>query len=361
MSRSKKILSLVLTVIMAVTMMTVAPATASAASTVRINEVYPEVGQKILYNLYVQTDSVVAEMKGRLNYDSSVLECDELSYEGLPFGSNDSFDDKETNVSNSTMKRIDFAGTKASYDSKSSRMTVLSAIFTVKATNSEYTPNTSADAVSACFTSLVSKYGEDLMKSENTYITTRTVIAPTKVTMAKTSVLLDRGVGDYETVKVKSVGPVNSDVDSTYLCTYKSSNTKVVKVTSGRSTGVKIVAVGPGTATVTCTADGEQAKTTIKVTVKQPVKKVALNRTSASLAKKGSSVTLKATASPSNSSNKKLYIKSTNTRVATVSASAIYSGKTFKVTAKAKGTAYVQATAADGSRKYARCKIVVRR
>ena len=48
------------------------------------------------------------------------------------------------------------------------------------------------------------------MKSENTYITTRTVIAPTKVTMAKTSVLLDRGVGDYETVKVKSVGMVKA-------------------------------------------------------------------------------------------------------------------------------------------------------
>ncbi len=355
MSRSKKFLSLVLTVIMAVTMMVVAPATASAAENVRINEVYPEIGQKIIYNLYVQTDSVVSVMEGRLNYDTSVLSLDnKLSYD-----TQNSFVDTTTAVED--MTRVDFKGTKSTYDCKSARMTVLTAVFTVKAASAKYTASTNDDAVSACFTSLTSTSGQDLMKSENTNITTRTVIGATRVTMAKSSVVLDRGAGDAETVKVKAVGPVNDDTNSTYLCTYKSSNTRICKVTSTKSTGVKITAVGPGTAYVTCTTDGGLGSTRIKVTVKQPVKKVTLNKSKVTLKKKGRSVNLKATAAPGNASNKKLRIVSTNKKVAKVSASTVNSGKTFKVTAKKRGVSYITATATDGSKKSAKCKVTVKK
>lgn len=354
MSRSKKILSIVLTVIMAVSMLVVAPASASAAENVRINEVYPEVGQKILYDFYVQTSSTVSNMEGRLNYDPSVL-----ALEDLKFDNDNSFQTTFETVDG--VSRVNFKGTKATYDTKSSRVVVCTAIFSVKAVSAKYTALTTDDAVSACFTSLVSSYGEDLMKNENTNITTRTIIAPTSVTMAKSSVLLDRGAGDSETVKVKAVGPVNDSEISSYLCTSKSSNTKVCKVNTNKYNGVKITAVGPGTATVTVTTDGGLGKATIKVTVKQPVKKVALSKTSVSLASKGKTVTLKATATPSNASNKKLNIKSSNTGVATVSAKTITSGKTFKVTAKKKGTATITATAADGSKKSAKCKVTVKK
>ena len=52
-------------------------------------------------------------------------------------------------------------------------------------------------------------------------------------------------------------------------------------------------------------------------------------------------------------------IKSTNKSVAVVSKSTVNSGATIKVTAKKRGTAYIQATAKDGSRKYAKIKVTV--
>ena len=82
------------------------------------------------------------------------------------------------------------------------------------------------------------------------------------------------------------------------------------------------------------------------------VSKVALNKTSATLKSKGQTVQLTATVSPSNATNKALEWKSSNTNVATVSSSG-------KVTAVANGTATITATAKDGSKKSASCKITV--
>ena len=81
MTISKKLLSVVLVVIMAFSMLVIGPATASAAETVRINEVYPQVGYSIVYNLYLQTDTEVDELQGRLNYDQSVLDLTDLSFD----------------------------------------------------------------------------------------------------------------------------------------------------------------------------------------------------------------------------------------------------------------------------------------
>lgn len=82
------------------------------------------------------------------------------------------------------------------------------------------------------------------------------------------------------------------------------------------------------------------------------VSKVALNKTSATLKSKGQTVQLTATVSPSNATNKALEWKSSNTKVATVSSSG-------KVTAVANGTATITATAKDGSKKSASCKVTV--
>ena len=178
--------------------------------------------------------------------------------------------------------------------------------------------------------------------------------------MAKSSVLLDNGKGDYERVSVKAVGPVDSDVESSYAVTYYSSNTKVVKV-SGRSSSVKITAVGPGTAYVRCIADGGMGETKIKVTVKQPVKSVKFNQKSVKLAKKGAKAKLKATVNPTNASVKKLTVKSENTKVAKVNKSSVNSGATFTVTAVKKGKTYVRATATDGSKKFKRILVTVKK
>ena len=198
------------------------------------------------------------------------------------------------------------------------------------------------------------------MKHINTNITTRTIIGATSIKMAKTSVLLDNGKGDSEVVKVKSVGPVNNDTDSSYSATYVSSNTKVVKV-SGRGTYVRIVAVGSGTAYVTCKTDGNLATAKIKVTVKLPVKSVKFSKNSVRLAKKGAKAKLKVTVNPSNAYNKKLTVKSENTKIVKVNKSKIISGGTVTVSAVKKGKAYVRATATDGSRKFKRILVTVKK
>jgi uncharacterized protein YjdB len=129
--------------------------------------------------------------------------------------------------------------------------------------------------------------------------------------------------------------------------TWKSSNTKVASVSSnGKVTAKKV-----GTATITCTTKDGKKTYTCKITVKTPVTKVKLSKTKATL-KKGKSVKLKATVTPSKAYQKVTW-KSSNTKVATVSSSG-------KVTAKKKGTATITCTAADGSGKKVTCKITVK-
>ena len=113
----------------------------------------------------------------------------------------------------------------------------------------------------------------------------------------------------------------------------------------------KVIAKGPGVATITVkTVDGSFVKT-CKVTILMPVKSVKLSKTSLSLVK-GKTYKLKATVLPSNASNKKVTWKSSNTKIATVTS-------TGTVKAKAKGTAYISVVTVDG-KKTAKCKITVK-
>lgn len=86
---------------------------------------------------------------------------------------------------------------------------------------------------------------------------------------------------------------------------------------------------------------------------KVKVKKLALNRTSVSLTKKGQTYQLKATASPSNATTKSVTWKSSNTKVVTVNSAG-------KLTAVRNGSATITATAKDGSKKTATCKVTVK-
>ena len=156
--------------------------------------------------------------------------------------------------------------------------------------------------------------------------------------------------GRSTTVKVK-VSPTNA---TNKKLKWTTSNSKVAVVNSQG----KITAKGRGNATIKVMAlDGSNKYATVKVTVKQPVTSVKLNRKSANLKVKGSSkqktITLKATVNPKNANNKSVSWKSSNTRIATVNSKG-------KVTAKKRGTCYITATAKDGSKKSAKCKIVVK-
>ena len=129
---------------------------------------------------------------------------------------------------------------------------------------------------------------------------------------------------------------------------WKSSNSKVVKV--DRRTG-KLTALRKGTAVITVTSQkGAKASCKIKVQKgKVATKKIRLKKTCVEL-KKGKSFSIKYTRTPL-TANDKLSYKTSNKKVATVSASG-------KVKAKKKGTATITVRSASG--KTAKLKIKVR-
>lgn len=144
------------------------------------------------------------------------------------------------------------------------------------------------------------------------------------------------------------------NVGKTY--TLKASGTKgKIKWSSDKKSiatvSSKGVVTGKKKGSAVITAKYGKKKLTCKVTVKQPVTSVKLNKKSATL-EKGKTLTLKATVSPSNANNKGITWSSSNKKVATVSSKGV-------VKAVGKGTATITAKAKDGSKKKATCKITV--
>ena len=166
-----------------------------------------------------------------------------------------------------------------------------------------------------------------------------TVTLPvTSVKLNKTSITLNKS----KTATLKAtINPTNANNQK---LTWSTSNKKVATVDGNG----KVKAVGKGTATITVkSANGKTA--TCKVTVKIPATKIKLNKTKLTLKVK-KTVSLKATVTPANSSDK-LTWTSSNKKIATVSSSG-------KVTAKKAGTVTITVTTASG--KKATCKITVK-
>ena len=128
---------------------------------------------------------------------------------------------------------------------------------------------------------------------------------------------------------------------------------KVSNVKGGKLSG-KMLTFNSGSKKVTYTYNcGNNKTATFTIVAKRMVTKLTLNKTKATL-NPVDTLTLKATVTPSNATNKAVTWKSSNTKVATVSSSG-------KVTAKAAGMATITCTAKDGSGKSATCKITVRK
>lgn len=173
-----------------------------------------------------------------------------------------------------------------------------------------------------------------------------------------TSISLSKKATMYTGKKLTLKAKVNPANASNKALTWKSSNTKVAKVSSkGIVTGVKA-----GTVKITATAkDGSRKSATCTVTVRQSVSKITLSKTNVVLPKKGSSYNVRVTVAPKNAYNKNVTVKSANTKVVKVSASTVKSGKTVKITAVKKGKTKVAFTAKDGSKKSATCKVTVKK
>lgn len=176
-------------------------------------------------------------------------------------------------------------------------------------------------------------------------VQTPSEIKVNKITLNKTTASVTKGKTLQLTATVAPGNATKKEVK------WSTSNKNVAMV----STSGLVTAKSAGTATITCTAqDGSSVKATCKITVKNPVvkvTKVTLNKTTATLAPK-ETLTLKATVTPTNATNKAVTWKSSNTKIATVSSSG-------KVTAKAAGTVTIMCRAKDGSGKKATCKITV--
>ena len=176
-------------------------------------------------------------------------------------------------------------------------------------------------------------------------VQTPTEIKVSTISLNKTTASVTKGKTLQLTATVTPTNATNKVV------TWRTSDKNVAMV----SENGLVTAKSAGTATITCTAkDGSNVKATCKITVKNPVvkvTKVTLNKTTATLAPK-ETLTLKATVTPTNATNKAVTWKSSNTKIATVSSSG-------KVTAKAAGTVTITCRAKDGSGKKATCKITV--
>lgn len=169
-----------------------------------------------------------------------------------------------------------------------------------------------------------------------------------KVPAAQTVVLTKKATSLY-VGQSKTVTATVYPLEANQKVTWKSSNTKVAKVTStGKITGVK-----KGTASVTATAHNGK-KRTVKVTVstkKIPSKKVTLNKKKLTL-KKGKTYTLKAKMTPGNTTDSVTFTTSKKSVVKVVNK------KTGKIKAVKKGTAKIKVKTSSG--KTATCTVKVK-
>lgn len=165
-----------------------------------------------------------------------------------------------------------------------------------------------------------------------------------------TAVITTKNVSVYpgKTAKI-NVKYTNTTPETTKV--WASSNTKVATV--DQNGVVKGVKAGKAKITLTVQNPGDaQALVLSKdVTVKQYVTSIKLNAAKKSIYN-GKAFTLKATVNPKNAANKAVTYKSSNTRIATVTAKGVVKG--IK-----PGRVIITVTAKDGSKKSAKCQVTV--
>ena len=176
-----------------------------------------------------------------------------------------------------------------------------------------------------------------------TVTVTAAKVSVTGVSLNKTSMSMT--IGDTQTLTA-TITPSNATDKSV---TWSSNNTSVASVSSSGIVTAK--AAGTATITVKTNDGGKTATCTVTVTAaKVTVTSVSLNKTSMSMTV-GDTQTLTATVLPSNADDKSVSWSSSNSSVASVSASGI-------VTANVVGTATITVTTNDGG-KTASCLVSV--
>ena len=170
---------------------------------------------------------------------------------------------------------------------------------------------------------------------------THILIPITNVNISKSTATINTNQTLQLTVTILPSNATNKAVK------WSSENTKIATVSSNG----KVTAKLPGTTTITVMSKNGSFKAACKITVRQPLISINLNKTKITLAI-GKSYKLVSTINPSNASNKRVLWKTSNSKTATINSSGA-------VLAKAKGTAYITVTSEDG-KKSARCTVTVK-
>ena len=166
---------------------------------------------------------------------------------------------------------------------------------------------------------------------------TVTVSVPLEsISLNKTKLVLNKGQSETLTATVKPDDATDKAV------TWSSSNFSVATVDSNG----KVTAIGGGNATITAKAGDRQATCAVTVTI--PVESITLDKTTVTL-EEGESVTLSATISPQDATDKAIAWTSSANSIVTVD-------QNGRVTAIKEGTATVTAKAGE---KQASCYITV--
>lgn len=155
------------------------------------------------------------------------------------------------------------------------------------------------------------------------------------------------GIGKYETIQA-SVKP--SSLKGVSL-KWVSSNEEIVQITEAGKLSVTIQGIAGGNAVISAINQENIVVGFCNVTVLQPVEGMTLSETEVT-AKIGSKVQLRASVTPDNATNQQVTWKSSNEKVATVSANGL-------VTMKAAGTTSIICTSKDNPSVQAFCNVTV--
>lgn len=180
-----------------------------------------------------------------------------------------------------------------------------------------------------------------LLSSYNAFSYTK-LDTPKSVSLAKYNMTLLVGNPAY-------VEKVVFPATAKQSCVYSTSNSKVATVNKKG----KITPKKSGKCSITVKSKyNDKITAKCNITVLPKATKVKLNKSKLVL-KKGRSATLKATIYPKVSIVKGVTFKTSDKKIAIVNSKG-------KVTAKKKGQCYIIATAKDGSKKFAKCRVIVK-
>ena len=232
------------------------------------------------------------------------------------------------------------------------KITLAATVTPDNATNKQVTWTSSDNTVAAVTdgkvtalkpgTATITVTAQDGGKTATCEVTVKAKVYPvTSISLDMTKITLTEGEDFTLTATVNPYNATNKNV------TWKSSNNEVAAISDGKVTALK-----PGTATITVTTEDGGKTATCEVTVKAKVyhvTSVSLDKTSATLTE-GEEITLTATVTPDNATNKEVTWRSSNNNIASV-----INGK---VTALKPGTATITVTTQDGG-KTATCEVIV--